>query len=332
MTNYRFSGHETFPCRYSWLPKAVNALKEKPKLFSDEERAIVVLGVGKNQVRAVRFWMQATGVVEPVSGGEGYRVTEFGELILGKKGLDRYLEDRRTLWLLHWKLLTQKEPLFAWDYLYNRWSQPDITRTQVVTAFEREASRMNKKLSRVTLEQHFDVFLHTYVPTRGRKGNVVEDNLDCPLVELELIEKIGEKPIDSGGRHETAYAFRREVKPDITPELFVYCLYDYWKNREFNEATLSFRDVSVENGSIGQIFKLPEWEVRERLDSLKDDSAGLFEYRETASQQQVIRHDLHGVTARQLLIRVYNSAKDDFLLDEINDAEQDGQQELPLAR
>jgi hypothetical protein len=331
MINYRFSGHETFPCRYSWLPKAVNALKDKPKLFSDEEKAIVVLGVGKNMVRAVRFWMQATGVVEPnSSGGEGYRVTKFGELLLGKNGLDRYLEDRRTLWLLHWKLLTQKEPLFAWDYLYNHWSQPDITRTQVVDAFEREASRMDKKLSRVTLEQHFDVFLHTYVPTRGRKGKVVEDNLDCPLIELELIEKIGEKPIDSSG-HETAYAFRREIKPDITPEVFIYCLYDYWRNRKSNEATLTFRDVSVEPGSIGQVFKLPEWEIRERLDSLKDDSGGLFEYRETASQQQVICHKLKDVSENELLIRIFDPTAEDFSLHEaFNDSNE--QQELPLAR
>ena len=329
MINYRFSGHETFPCRYSWLPKAVNALKEKPKLFSDEERAIVVLGVGKNMVRAVRFWMQATGVVEPNS-GEGYRVTKFGELLLGENGFDRYLEDRRTLWLLHWKLLTQKDPLFAWDYLYNRWSQPDITRTQVVNAFEREASRMDKKLSRVTLEQHFDVFLHTYVPTRGRKGKVVEDNLDCPLVELELIEKIGDKPIDTSGRHETAYAFRREVKPDITPEVFIYCLYDYWKNSESNEATLNFRDVSVEPGSIGQVFKLPEWEIRERLDSLEDDSGGLFEYQETASQQQVISRNLKEVSETELLIRIYDPAAKNFSVYGTIDGPKE-QQELPLA-
>ena len=46
-----------------------------------------------------------------------------------------------------------------------------------------EAEKQENRFSAVTLEQHFDTFLHTYVPTRGRKGEVQEDNLDCPLVE-----------------------------------------------------------------------------------------------------------------------------------------------------
>jgi len=46
--NYRFSGHETFPCRYTWLPKAVRNLSENENLFTDEDEAMVRLGVGKN--------------------------------------------------------------------------------------------------------------------------------------------------------------------------------------------------------------------------------------------------------------------------------------------
>jgi hypothetical protein len=47
-TEYRISGHETFPCRYTWLPKAVRGLDADSRLFADEERAMVDLGVGKN--------------------------------------------------------------------------------------------------------------------------------------------------------------------------------------------------------------------------------------------------------------------------------------------
>jgi hypothetical protein len=62
--NYRFSGHETFPCRYTWLPKAVQSLAQDPALFrtDNEDQAMVKLGVGKNMVRAVRFWADAAGV------------------------------------------------------------------------------------------------------------------------------------------------------------------------------------------------------------------------------------------------------------------------------
>ena len=88
--------------------------------------------------------------------------------------------------------------------------------------------RRDLQLSTATIEQHFETFLHTYVPTRGRKGEVMEDNLDCPLVDLELIIKTGERPVDcNGGRGECIYAFRREPKPEITPDLFLYCLNDF---------------------------------------------------------------------------------------------------------
>lgn len=287
--NFKFSGHETFPCRYAWLPKAYLALRATEEVFASEEAAMVTLGLGKNMVRACRFWVQATGVAE--SAGGRYELTDFGVALLDpEEGFDPYLEDVRTLWLLHWQLSSgMDEPLFAWDYLLNRWQHPDMTRTAVIEEFIRETQRMERKLSVITLEQHFDTFLHTYVPTRSRKGDVQEDNLDCPLVELELIQKCGERPIDADGKREVIYAFRREAKPEITPELFIYCLNDFWDKRAPNELTLSFREVAVAHGSPGQLFKLPEWDVRERMDAIAEDSGGVFRYQESASQQQVSR-------------------------------------------
>ncbi len=62
--NFKFSGHETFPCRYAWLPKAFLAIKTDSKIFTDIESAMVTMGVGKNMVRAIQFWVQMTGVAE----------------------------------------------------------------------------------------------------------------------------------------------------------------------------------------------------------------------------------------------------------------------------
>lgn len=36
---FRFSGHETFPCRYTRLPKVVRGLRDAPAFFSDEDAA-----------------------------------------------------------------------------------------------------------------------------------------------------------------------------------------------------------------------------------------------------------------------------------------------------
>jgi hypothetical protein len=95
-SNYRFSGHETFPCRYAWLPKAVQHLSRDHLLFSDEENAMVSLGVGKNMVRAIKFWAEASGVIEELK-PEGLRVTNFGNDVLGREGYDPYLERIQTV-------------------------------------------------------------------------------------------------------------------------------------------------------------------------------------------------------------------------------------------
>jgi hypothetical protein len=250
---YRISGHETFPCRYTWLPKAVRGLSGNSKLFSDEELAMVDLGVGKNMVRAIRFWSQAAGVATASKNG-GHSLTDFGIALLGHRGLDPFLEDIRTLWLIHWNLATDiANPLLAWDFLLNRWQDPELVASGVLNALKKEAEKESNKLSPVTLEQHFDTFLRTYVPTRGRKGEVQEDNLDCPLVELELVVKIGDRELNcAAGKREAIYAFRREEKPEITPELFVYCLHDFWNKRHNAESTLPLAEVAHGHGSPGQ--------------------------------------------------------------------------------
>jgi hypothetical protein len=288
--NFRFSGHETFPCRYTWLPKAVGAISKNPRLFGDEDEAMVTLGVGKNMVRAIKFWADAAEVTvaDPLS--NNLYISDFGNSIFGPFGFDRFLEDIKTLWLIHWKLATNvDQPLFAWHFLLNGWHRPDFTRSEIIAAFEKESQRIAKTLSAVTLENHFTTFIHSYIPTKGRKGEVMEDNLDCPLVELELLQEIGERATDLASRRESIYAFRLEEKPEISPELFIYCLNDFWSKYHSKEKTLSFRDLSVGQGSPGQVFKMPEREMRDRLEMIEKHSHGRFAYNESAALQQLIK-------------------------------------------
>jgi len=49
-----FSGHEAFLFRYAWLKKGVDAARTDPEVFSKEEEAMTLLGVGKNMVRSIR--------------------------------------------------------------------------------------------------------------------------------------------------------------------------------------------------------------------------------------------------------------------------------------
>jgi len=281
---FRIAGHESFPCRYTWLPKVVRGLERDRQLFKDEDSAMVELGLGKNMVRSARFWAQAARLV----GSGGSDITKMGKALLGdRKGLDQFLEDIRTLWLIHWNLSTNTQnPLLAWDLLLNRWQEPELAPSKVIKMLQREASLQGERISESTVAQHFETFLHTYLPTRGKKSEVTEDNLDCPLVELELLMKIGEST-NSEGERESIFAFRRESKPEITPELFLYCLCDFWQNRHSEGRTLSFRELAHGHGSPGQIFKLPEDDIRTRLEFLEDQTEGVLTFAESAHSQQV---------------------------------------------
>ena len=70
-----FSGHESFACRYGWLPKLYEALVNEPTLFSSDEGAIMRLGIGRNMIKSLRFWGEAFGLTQPC--GRMVRVTEF---------------------------------------------------------------------------------------------------------------------------------------------------------------------------------------------------------------------------------------------------------------
>jgi hypothetical protein len=301
--NFQFSGHETFPCRYAWLPKAVEGLQSNPAFLAAEDDAMVQLGVGKNMVRAIRFWVKATGMARPAGVGR-MEVTDVGRRVFGGKGHDRYLEDIQTLWLIHWMIgANDQEPLFAWHFLLNCWHRPDFTRTEALRAFEAEAGRLGRRLSAVTLEHHFSTFLHTYLPTRGAKVAVLEDNLDCPLVELRFILQVGDRTLETSGRRESIYAFRADDKPEIAPALFVYCLNDFWDRRHGNEQTLTFRQVAVGEGSPGQVFRLPEASIQERLEAIETASNGVFAYQESSAMRQLLRP--RRVSPTELLERVY---------------------------
>lgn len=60
--NERFSGHESFPCRYGWLPKIYEAVTTSPDQLTNDDLATQSLGIGRNMVRSIRFWGEATEV------------------------------------------------------------------------------------------------------------------------------------------------------------------------------------------------------------------------------------------------------------------------------
>lgn len=59
-----FGRHETFAVRYGWLSKGFQAMDENSKVFESDE-ATVRLGVGKNMVSAIKYWLRACRMIDP---------------------------------------------------------------------------------------------------------------------------------------------------------------------------------------------------------------------------------------------------------------------------
>src|SRR5262245_58497200 len=130
MSTSVFARHETFHPRYGWLKKGFDAAIADSEVFVNPE-AHVTLGVGKNMVRAIRYWCHAFKLLDDGPAVQGRatasRPTAFGQSLLGVGGFDPYLEDLGSLWLLHWQLL--RHPCFAtaWWYAFFFNTQAEVS-------------------------------------------------------------------------------------------------------------------------------------------------------------------------------------------------------------
>lgn len=281
-STYRFSGHETFALRIAWIPKAVYEIVAGRDPFTDPDEGIVSLGLGKNMVQSLRAWLDAFQIAK--KDGTLWSLTRVANLIFGKEGLDPYLEDPTTPWILHWMIATNRSaPFWAWECLWNRWPATEFTGSEVLVAFRRQADQSSKPASSVTLKQHWEVFLHTY--RRPRQG---EDNLDSALSVLGLIQQIGERPSPTG-KWEPVYSFDLSLKRGISQQLFAFLLHDWWNHEFPHEKTVPFRTVIYGPHSPGRILKMQEGEIVRRLSDLALKQPKTFSVTESASLRQMNR-------------------------------------------
>ena len=278
-----FSGHETFVFRYGWMKKAIDAVQDNPTLFTCDD-AMVALGVGKNMVRSIRHWALATRILEeePRTRGNQLKPTELGKLLFGAGGRDPYLEDINTLWLLHWNLVTNEERSTTWCWAFGKLPSDEFTKDYLAGVIREEIQRRNlKSPSESSLRRDIDCFIHTYTATSAAKRAVLEDSLDCPIVELSLIE---EDVIPN------LFRFKRGAQRTLSGEVFAYALLEFWDRVAAARETLSFTEVAYGFASPGVAFRVDENSLSERLDSLEQITNGRLVYAETAGLKQIYRH------------------------------------------
>ena len=258
----RFSGHETFACRFAWLPKAVRLIERYPAALSNDEASILELGLGKNMVKALRFWLEVFDVASPRTGT--WSLLPFGEAIFGPQGLDPYLERVETQWLLHWQLSTAVQyPLFAWRHILFRRMRADFTRSELLAEMRSEGERLGYEHSDVTLLQHADAFLHTYLGTLSSSSP--EDALDGPLVDLGIVQRL-ERRRGGADKIEPVFALRRVEIEEVGPAVVDFAVANFWQARRTGETIVTFRDLAYGEGSPGAALRLEPEDLREYLE------------------------------------------------------------------
>jgi len=274
----RFSGHQSFSLRNTWITKGVMECSKDPSIFRAPD-ALVLLGVGKNMVDAIKYWCLATRVLEDHSEQRfSLQPTPIGHRLFGPAGWDPYLEDKGTIWLLHWLLATNKTGATTAYLLFNEFSGLEFGRTQIEEWIAKRAAALGANVAATTLRRDVGVFLRSYAGGPDRFDSSVEDVMDCPLAELGLIYE---------ERADHTYAFARGPKDSLPDEIFAYALWDYAVAKE-GQRSFTFDELAYQTGSPGRIFKLDETALAERLENLAELTDGAWQPTETAGYRQML--------------------------------------------
>lgn len=304
LTDVMFSGHETFPFRYGWLKKGLDAVNSDAGVFT-ADAAMTVLGVGKNMVRSIRHWCLAARVIEEYQPDAAVRraalrPTELGGALFADDGWDPYLEDPATAWLLHWQITTNSERCTTWFWAFSHVHDPEFTRESLTAALLRWAETAGwKRVAESSLRRDVECFVRTYVPSRHGHGGPLEDSLDCPLTELGLLA-------EAGDRH--TFQFNRGPQDELPDPVLLYAVLAYWDRRSPKSETFPLHHLTHHPGSPGRVFQIDEDSMACRLEALESMTRGKVWFGQTAGIKQVYRKGAPSSSA--VLAAYYDAAKE----------------------
>ena len=242
-----YARHETFHIREGWLFKGMAAICERPHIFLADD-ASDRLGLGKNMVRALRFWMIATGIAEEYreSRQTYQRLTEpFGRLVWEH---DPYLEEEGTLWLIHYHLVKDQGGATTWYWFFNHFSQPVFDQAIFIDALHSWViGNESKSISEKSLKRDFDCLVRTYLP--DRKAHSPEDLIECPLAQLGLIAEA-----DNGRARR--YRLMRPNPDRIHPMIFLYVLLRWHQDKKHEAQQVGVAEALREPVNVGRVFNL----------------------------------------------------------------------------
>jgi hypothetical protein len=236
-TKYTFSGHDSFQCRQLWLKKGYDYVQQGRNFNSED--AVVQLGVGKNMVSSIRFWLKAFNIIDNKD-----LLTEFGKRMFdSENGYDPFLEDETSLWLLHYHLVKHG---FASIYrmIFNEFRKEKLFfNKETFVNYIRRIGEFNPEinLNENTIAKDFIVFSNLYKNAVGSKD--IEDSFSGILSELDILKTTG------GGKDEQFYIENLE-RDSLSESVVLYAILD---NPNYGNS-ISLNSLEFDSDSPGSIF------------------------------------------------------------------------------
>ena len=270
---FSFGAHGSFLLKYSWLPKGFWALEKDPGVFNADD-ATAQLGVGKNMVKSIRYWLQAAGMIRLQK--HQAIATQIGQKILSRRtGYDKYLEYDATLWLLHYILASNRNIATSIHWLFNHFAATVFTTDDACAELHRFIeSSFVKVPSMATLKMDVSTILRMYT----LQSSEVEGVCESPMASLRLMTFSNGQYVSSPSNRE-----------DIPSEVFLYAMSDIFAQN--NVSIMSIRDLMYgrDHTNLGSIFRLTEEGLVHHMERVVSEFPKEYSFRESAGIQQVYR-------------------------------------------
>jgi hypothetical protein len=276
-TKTSFGRNETFNLRYSWLNKGLKEFKKNPHIFSADESTLV-LGVGKNMVNSIKYWLNAYQVID--FSLDSPAETNFGRT-LNKH--DPYLENPATLWLLHWKLCTNPDSATFYYWFFNQFKKTKFTKIELVNEIgEWLDDKGCKKVSSSTLERDALLLLKTFSSSSDELKNF-EESLENPFYALNLLSK----------NTDSSYSTIFEPRDSINHHILGMCLIEIFDttegtdllNKSAKRLQMPVSEFLYQLPSITKIFRINETFFYQLLEELVSKYPNVFSFTDTAGQK-----------------------------------------------
>lgn len=254
--------HETFHPRNGWLKKGLDKLSRNPDLFFRDDGP-TVLGVGKNMAKSIRYWLWAFKLTtdewkgnKAVSHSADWLTTN----LLDPEGLDPFLEDPASLWLLHWNLLKPPCHATAWNFVFNHFREQEFSSE---TMFLSLKAYLAGKYPETTfadnsLRNDISCLIRMYA-RNSERSQFSEDTLDCPFASMGLLTPVPKSK---------EFRFVRGSKPTLPDELIVVASLEFIGDFCESAQSVNISRLLYEPSSPGSIFKIGEREICNALEAV----------------------------------------------------------------